>query len=334
MKRVTIKELSKYISLSTSTISRAFANDQSIHPETRQRVLDAAKELGYKPNPIALNLKYGHSKNIGFVVPEMVTPYSANVLRGIQNILLPLGYHIIIQQSDEDANSEAKNLLFLEEFNIDAVIINMTDAFKNENVYRQMMEKGIPLVFFDRLPPETLDVSKVIVEDFKMAAEIVQTLIQQGRKNIAHIQGPPTIRNATERAAGYEKVVREHGILQTNLISRTEGASTIHGRQAMESLLHKRPDIDAVFAFTDTLAIGAMNYLLEKGIKVPEEIAVVSFSGTELATIVFPSLSSVESPLIKMGEAAAELVLEKLKAPNGGNRTIVLEAQIALRASS
>ncbi|WP_262506688.1 LacI family DNA-binding transcriptional regulator [Sphingobacterium sp. ML3W] len=124
MKRITIKDLSKYLLLSTSTISRALLNDKNIHEDTKKKVLDAAEKLGYKPNPSALNLKYGRTKNIGLLVPEMVTPFSSTVLRGIQHILYPLGYRVMIMQSDENPEIERKNLQLLEEFNVDAIIIN------------------------------------------------------------------------------------------------------------------------------------------------------------------------------------------------------------------
>ena len=102
MSRITIKDLSKFLSLSTSTISRALLNDKNINAETQKKVLEAAEKLGYKPNPTALSLKYGQTKNIGLVVPEMITPFSSKVLQGIQNILYPLGYRVIITQSDEN----------------------------------------------------------------------------------------------------------------------------------------------------------------------------------------------------------------------------------------
>ena len=147
MKRITIKDLAKYLLLSTSTVSRALLNDKNIHPDTKQKVLDAAEKLGYKPNPTALNLKYGQSKNIGLVVPEMITPFGAKVLRGIQNILYPLGYRIIITESDENPEIERKNLLLLEEFNVDGIIINLSHETHNQDLYQQIMDRGIPLVF-------------------------------------------------------------------------------------------------------------------------------------------------------------------------------------------
>lgn len=334
MKRITIKDLAKHLLLSTSTISRALVNDPNIHPDTKQKVLDAAEKLGYRPNPTALNLKYGQSKNIGFVVPEMITPFAAKVLRGIQSILYPLGYRIIITESDENPAVERKNLLLLEEFNVDGIIINLCHESQNQDLYQQIMDRGTPLVFFDRIPGKSLDASKVMVNDSIKTSLMIEHLIDTGRRRIAHIMGPLTIRNSTERAMGYERILTKHRIFDPELIIKTEGTSFEHGRMAAQQLLDKKIAFDGIFAFTDTLAIGAMNYLHEQHIKIPEEVAIASFSGTELATIVYPQLTSVEQPLSQMGEIAAGLILEKIKDNTAPSRTVVMDAEIVYRAST
>ncbi|MBB6501123.1 LacI family DNA-binding transcriptional regulator [Pedobacter cryoconitis] len=334
MKRITIKDLAKHLLLSTSTISRALVNDKNIHPDTKKKVLDAVEKLGYRPNPTALNLKYGQSKNIGFVVPEMITPFTSKVLRGIQNILYPLGYRVIITESDENPLIERKNLLLLEEFNVDGIIINLCHKSYNQDLYQQIMDRGIPLVFFDRIPGKSLDASKVMVNDNIKASLMIEHLIDTGRKRIAHIMGPSTIRNSTERAMGYKRILTKHGIFDPDLMVKTEGATFEHGRSAAQQLVDKKIEFDSIFAFTDTLAIGAMNYLLEQHIKIPEEVAIASFSGTELATIVHPQLTSVEQPLVEMGEIAAGLVLEKIKDIESPSKTIVMDAKLIYRAST
>jgi len=334
MKRITIKDLARHLLLSTSTVSRALVNDKHIHPETKAKVLDAALELGYKRNPAALNLKYGQSKNIGLVVPEMVTPFSSKVLRGIQHILYPLGYRIIITESDEDPVRERENLLLLEEFNVDGIIINLCDQMENQEIHQQLLDRGIPLVFFDRIPALALNAPKVRVYDLKHASIMVEHLIATGRKRIAHIKGPVNVRNSEERAAGYKQVMQKYGIFDPKLIIEAGGLSFDHGKKAVEVLFAKQIDFDGIFAFTDTLAIGAMNFLLEKQVKIPQDVSVSSFSGTELATMIFPQLTSVEPPLIKMGEVAATLILEKIADFNTENRVVFLDAELKLRSST
>ncbi|SFN24562.1 transcriptional regulator, LacI family [Chryseobacterium oleae] len=334
MKRITIKDLSKFLSLSTSTISRALLNDKNVSYETKKRVLDAADQLGYKPNLTALNLKSGQSKTIGVVVPEMITPFSAKVLEGIQNVLYPLGYRLVITQSDENPLIERKNLQLLEGFNVDGIIINLCHETYNNDLYQQIINQGTPLVFFDRIPSKSLDVSKVVVDDYINSSLMVEYLIKTGRKRIAHIMGPQTIRNAVERANGYRRIMTKYNIFDEDLIITTEGMSFDYGKEAVKQLLHKKTSFDSIFAFSDTLAIGAMNFLLENNIKIPGDVAVASFSGTELSTIVYPQLTSVQQPLVKMGETAAELMLEKIKDNSAPSRTVLMDAVLVYRAST
>ncbi|WP_288435079.1 LacI family DNA-binding transcriptional regulator [uncultured Chryseobacterium sp.] len=334
MRRITIKDLSKFLSLSTSTISRALLHDKNVNEETRKKVLDAAEKLGYKPNLTALNLQSGQSRTIGFVVPEMITPFSSTILKGIQNVLYPLGYRIIITQSDEDPLIERKNLQLMEEFNVDAVIINLCHETYNNDIYQSIMDKGTPLVFFDRIPHKSLDVSKVIIDDSIKAALMVEYLIKTGRKRIVHIMGPSTIRNAVERVNGYKRILMKYNIFDENLIIQTDGMTFEHGKKAVKQLLNKKIDFDSIFAFSDTLAMGAMNFLLEQKIRIPDEVAIASFSGTELSSMVFPQLTSVQQPLEKMGEAAAELALEKIKNSNAPSQSVLMDAKLVYRAST
>lgn len=334
MRRITIKDLSKFLSLSTSTISRALLHDKNVNEETRKRVLDAAEKLGYKPNLTALNLQSGQSRTIGFVVPEMITPFSSTVLKGIQNILYPLGYRIIITQSDEDPLIERKNLQLLEEFNVDAIIINLCHETSNNDIYQNIMDRGTPLIFFDRIPHKSLDVSKVIIDDAIKASLMVEYLIKTGRKRIVHLMGPSTIRNAVERVNGYKRILMKYNIFDENLIVQTDGMTFEHGKKAVKQLLNKNIEFDSIFAFSDTLAMGAMNFLLEQKVRIPDEVSIASFSGTELSTMVYPQLTSVQQPLEKMGEAAAELALEKIKNNNLPSRAVLLDAELIYRAST
>jgi len=334
MKRTTIKDLAQYLSLSTSTISRALLNDKNINSETKKKVIEAADKLGYKPNATALNLKYGKTKSIGFVVPEMTTPFSSKVLQGVHNILYPLGYKVIILQSDEDPLREKENLLLLENFNVDGIIINLCHETYNQDLYQEIIYRGTPLVFFDRIPQNKLDVSKVIVDDHIKASLMIEHLVSNGRTKIVHLMGPSTIRNAVERANGYKRILSKYNLYDPQLMVKTNGMGFEDGRKAAKQLMDNKIKFDSIFAFTDTMAIGAMNYLQEQGAKIPEEIAIASFSGTEFSTNVYPQLSSVEQPLTEMGESAAALVMEKIKDPSSMSRTITLDAKLVYRAST
>ncbi|WP_455624998.1 LacI family DNA-binding transcriptional regulator [Parabacteroides sp.] len=333
MKHVTIKDIAEALCLSTSTVSRALGDDKNIRRETKEKVLAAARQLGYNPNPVALNLKYGRTNTIGVIVPEMTTPFAAEVINGIQEILYPEGLKVIIAQSNEDPRTERENLRLMERFRVDGIIISLCDQFENREEYIRLQRQGIPLVFFDRIPGD-LDVSKVRVDDYAKSFFLVEHLIRSGRKRIAHLQAPSSLYNATERARGYKDALAKFRLPYDDSLVIKTGVTIDNGKEAARRLLASGVSFDALFAFTDTLAIGAMNELRERHVRIPEEVAVASFSGTILSTIVNPRLTTVEQPLREMGRASAALALEKIRQPSAPNRTVVLDACIKLRAST
>lgn len=333
MKPVTLKDLAVHLALSTSTISRALVNDKHIRAETRQRVLMAARALGYRKNPMALNLKFGRSNSIGFIVPEMITPFAAQVLEGIQAVLSPQGYQVIIAQSNEDPELEKKNLLLMQQFRVDGMIISPSHQSYNQSVYQQIQHSGIPLVFYDRIP-ENLSVSTVTVNDYEKSYFMVEHLIRSGRTRLAHIQGPAYIYNARERFRGYQYALAKFKIPYDPALVISTGLTVEDGKWAATQLLKSQVRFDSIFAFTDTLAIGAMNYLREQGLRIPQDVAIASFSGTTLSTLVTPQLTTVEQPLHRMGQTAAEILLDKIVDRTSPDQSIVLTAELKFRAST
>lgn len=333
MKYVTIKDIARYLSISVSTVSRALANDKNIRKETKEKVLETAEKLGYKPNPVATNLKYGHTNTVGVIVPEMVTPFASRVISGIQNVLYANGIKVIIAESGEDPEKEKENLQLMERFMVDGIIISQCSYKKNKKEYLRLQKAEMPMVFYDRIP-YGLDVPQVVVDDYMKSFFLVERLIGSGRKHIAHIQGPDDVYNSHERARGYKDALKKFNIPFDERLLIGAGVTFDDGKKVADELLERNLLVDAVFAFTDTLAIGAMNRLRERGKKIPEEVAIASFSGTELSTIVYPELTTVEPPLFQMGKNAAELILEKIKNPMSPNRSVVLNAEIRMRAST
>ena len=333
MKHVTIKDIARHLSVSVSTVSRALVDDKNIRKETKEKVLEAAKLLGYKPNPVATNLKYGHTNTVGVIVPEMVTPFFSCVINGIQEVLYAHGIKVIIADSDEDPEKERENLLLMERFMVDGIIISLCSYKKNREEYLRLQKAEMPMVFYDRIP-HGLDVSQVTVDDYTKSFFLVEHLIRTGRRQIVHIQGSDDVYNSMERTRGYKDALAKFHIPWDERMLVRGGLTLEDGKNVADDLLGRNLPFDAVFAFTDTLAIGAMNRLREQGKKIPEEVAVASFSGTALSTIVYPGLTTVEPPLFQMGKETARLILEKIKNPASPNRSVVLDAEIKLRAST
>lgn len=332
MKHITIKDIARELCISVSTVSRALADDKNIRRETKEKVLEAAQRLGYRPNPVATNLKYGHTNTVGIIVPEMVTPFASKVINGVQDVLYTHGIKVIIANSEEDPEKEKENLRLMERFMVDGIIISQCSYKQNLEEYRQLQQAEMPLVFYDRIP-HGMEVSQVLVDDYMKSFFLVEELIRSGRKNIVHIQGPDYIYNSIERSKGYQDAMQKFRLTDSIRIITSLGMNFEDGKAIADQLLDTRQNLDAVFAFTDTLAIGIMNRLRERGTKIPNDVAIASFSGTELSSIVYPPLSTVEPPLYQMGKQAAELILEKIKNTASLSRSIILNAEIKLRES-
>ena len=334
MKHVTIKDIARYLDISVSTVSRALVDDKNVKKETKEKVLEAARILEYKPNPVATNLKYGYTNTVGVIVPEMVTPFASKVVSGIQNVLYANGIKVIVADSGEDPERERENLKLMEHFMVDGIIISLCSWRKNAEDYRRLQKAELPMVFYDRIP-HGLDVPQVIVDDYRKSFFLVEKLILGGRKRIVHIQGPDDIYNSQERLRGYMDAMAKYKLpVEEDSMIFKAGMTFEAGAKVAETLVKKCVSFDAVFAFTDTLAIGVMNRLRELGIKIPEEAAIASFSGTELSTIVYPKLTTVEPSLFQMGEKAAEMILEQIKKPDAPKRIEVVNAEIRMRESS
>lgn len=333
MKRITIKDIAKYLSVSVSTVSRALLDDKNTRRETKEKVLKAAKELGYKPNPVATNLRYGRTNTIGVIVPEILTPFASTVVNGIQDILYPQGFKVMLVESNESAQQEKENLRLMERFMVDGIIVSVCNYKENREDYLRLQTMGLPVVFYDRIP-HGIDAPQVIVDDYRKSFFMVEHLIRKGYKRIVHLRGPDCVYNSLKRYEGYRDALSKFRIsLDSNLVLK----SNLHfddGEKMAEWLITENIHFDALFAFTDTLAIGAMNRLRELGRRIPQDVAIAGFSGSILSSIVYPKLTTVEPPLLEMGKTAAKLVLGKIKDPTSANKTIVLDALLKIREST
>ena len=333
MKHVTIKDIARSLCISVSTVSRALTDDKNIRRETREAVLREAERLGYRRNPVAMNLKMGRTNTIGVIVPEMHTPYASQVVAGIQSVLYKNNQKVMIAESDESPLRERESLQMMEEFMVDGLIVSLCSYKQNVDVYRRLAAAGMAIVFYDRIPHGLDDMPQVMVDDNNDSYFMAEHLIRLGRRRIAYLYGPDDVYNTVERERGYREAMEKFHVYDPQLVIRT-GMTFADGAAAVDDLERRGIEFDAVYAFTDTLAIGAMNRLRELGRRIPEDVAVAGFSGTELSTIVYPKLTTVEPPLTEMGQRAAELVLEKVRNPEVENRKIVLRTEMKCRAST
>lgn len=334
MPYVTIKDIAKQLGVSPSTVSRALRNDKNISPDTKHSIVNLAKELGYKPNTNAINLRQRKTHIIGIIVPEMITPFFITVINHIQDLLYKDGYEVIITQSQEDPEKELKNLLLMENYRVEGIIMSICHLNQNEEEYIRLQKRGISIVFFDRVP--NIDAPKIVINDYQKSFFLVEHLIRSGRKRIVYLEGPTYLQNSIDRKKGYKDALKKFKYEYDSKLVVQAGVSIEDGEKAIAHMVEiDKIDFDAICCFTDTLAIGAKNYLQVHGYKIPEDISLAGFSGSLLSTIVQPQLTTVEQPLAEMAEAAVKLLLEEMsETPPTKYETIVLDAKIQLRAST
>lgn len=334
MKYATILDIARELGISKSTVSRALrGDDRNVNKETKKKIVETAEKMGYKRNELAVNLRKQSTRTIGIVVPEMVTPFYMNFITDAQQLLNKRGYRVTLAQSHEDPEAERANLHMLEDYRVEGILISACHNRKNLDVYRQLMDKGIPLVFFDRTIAD-ISAPKVKIDDYAKAFFVVEHLIRSGRKKIVHLAGPAYIENARERKKGYRDALEKFHIPYNPEYGVEAGVNFADGEKAVEELIRKKMPFDAIFSFTEMSALGAKHCLQKLHYAIPEDVSMACISGTELCRLVHPSLTTVEQPVKQMAEAASRLMVEKIENPVIPDETIVVNARMIIREST
>ena len=329
----TIKDIAKKLGVSTSTVSRALADRWDINPKTRELVLETARQMNYRPNPMAVMLSKHRTKTIGVIIPEFYNSFFPTVIEGIQDVLQKTGHKLLIMQSKESMETERINIEFLEDCMVDGIILAITQEGENVELYKHLIERSIPIVFISRASMQ-INAPRIMIDNYKMSLAAVEHLILTGRRHIAHISGPVNLNITYERKRGYLDALAKYGLDEDDSLIIPGGTILKDGYEATRTLLSSPRNIDAIFAFNDHAAIGAMRYLKEVGKRIPEDIAIVGFSESHSALIVEPKLTSVAQPLTEMGHKAAEIILKLIDNKKITDMNVRLEAQLNIRESS
>jgi LacI family transcriptional regulator len=311
----TIKDIAKALGLSTSTVSRALRDSHEISTETKQLVLEYATRINYHPNPIALSLKEKRSRSIGVIVAEIANSFFSQAINGIESVAYDKGYNVIISQSHESYDKEVMTLQYLASRSIDGLLISVSTATKDLQHLRALHERGFPIVFFDRIV-EDINTHKVMVDNFRGAYDATMHLIKQGYKNIATITNSENLSITRERVAGYVEALAQKNIKARKPMIKYcfhGGMILSEVEEAITQLMKNRPRPDAIFTSSDKLTTGCMRVLKAKGIRIPDDIAVVGFSNSDIIELLDPPLTVVRQPAFEMGQVATELLLQLIE---------------------
>lgn len=347
-RKVTLKQIAKELDVSISTVSKALRNSIEISEDTRQKVQAFAKLYNYRPNNIALSLKNRKTKTIGIIIPEIVHHFFSKVITGIELIANQRGYNVIVGLSNESFDKEVINMQMLANGSIDGFILSIAKETLQQQDYHHFTEtinQGMPIVMFDRVVNE-IPCDKVIVDDVKGAKLAVEKLITNGCENIAIITTKDYVSVGKLRTYGYLKALEDHKIDPTSsLILKVDDKLLSENHlesleKEIENLFKSNKKIDGVFAVNELYAVTAMKVARKLNINIPQELQIISFTDGVLSKHATPSLSTVSQHGQKIGEKAAELLINRLETEDTDEETeevyetIVIETELIEREST
>ncbi len=335
--QVTIKDIARELGISPSTVSRALKDHPDISPETKKLVVDLAEKLHYQPNSIALSLRRSKTNTIGVVIPEIVHFFFSTIISGIEDIAYDAGYNVIVTQSNESYEREVTDTKALFNSRVDGMLVSVSRETQKFDHFKALFDRGMPLVFFDRVC-ESIDTSKVIVDDFEGALEATEHLILQGYRKIAHLKGPENLNISEKRLQGYLKALEKHNItVDESLIVDCSHGTDKEGMEVTLDLLNADNRPDAIFANNDMAGLGAMMAIKEKKLNIPNDVAVIGFSNWRFTSLTVPALSSVAQPGFEMGQEAAKLLIKQIEMSDDDvllPETKILKTTLIPRSSS
>ncbi len=331
-----MKDIAAELGLSVVTISKVLRDHPDISVETRERVLKRVKELNYSPNAMARSLVTGRSYLVGLVVPDLLHPFFAEIAVAISKTIRKRGYSLIIASCEEDPALEEQEISQMVARRLDGLII--AACANNTRSFERLDEQSEPFVLIDRSYPE-FGANFVGLDDVAAGRIATQHLIAAGCKRIAHIRGRD---NSTgiDRMLGYQEALQSAGmpVLDKYVIMRekVDCDSRQQGAEAAERLLATKPRPDGIFCYNDPMAIGAMQTILDAGLRIPEDIAIIGCGNLHYDDLFRVPLSSIDQQSAELGERAGNLVLSLIESKTGRPRRkhVVLEPRLIVRASS
>lgn len=335
---VTIKDIAKALGLSTSTVSRALRDSYEISAETKRLVKEYATSINYRPNPIALSLKEKRSRSIGVIVCEIANSFFSQIINGIESIAYDQGYNVTISQSHESFQREVLDVSHMASRSIDGLLISVSAETQNFDHLKKLHAQGLPIVFFDRIVHD-IKTHKVTSNNAAGAHAATIHLISNGYRRIANLAAADYMTISQERISGYRRALSEKGMPYDEALVKhcTHGGMLEQEVEvAMDQLLSLPQKPDAILASADKLTTSCLRYLHKRGLKVPDDIALVGFSNSDLTELLNPPLTIVKQPAFEIGRTATEMLLQQIesKRPIKQYEHKVLPAELFIRESS
>lgn len=329
-KRVTIYDIAEKANVSISTVSRVFNNNPSVSKKTRRKVQKVIDEMNYVPSAIARSLVSKSSKTIGLIVSDVTNPFFTDTIDGVESVLSAQGYTVLLCDTRYSFERENKYISQMFERRVDGIIIFSAYA-KDEDLIKKT-KRILPLV---SVQSTFKGVDCINTTDEDGAFEAVDYLIKLGHRNIAFLVYDYDNSTITNRMKGYLKAHKVNQIpVNKNYIVKSKFSPNVGYYMTIE-LLEKFPEVTAIFAYNDVIAIGAYMAINQKGLKIPDDISIIGYDDIEMASIISPRLTTVAQPFYDMGKTAAELIIKRIKEDTSSTpQVILLPTKLIIREST
>lgn len=328
MRKITLNDVAEKANVSKTTVSMVLNNKPiNVSDETRKNILDAAKELSYIPNTIARSLSTKKTNTLGVILPDIENPFFAEMGKAIECTAEELGYNVILCNSYDKEEREEKQTKLLISRLVDGVIL--ASGGNDDRCLKLMRNNKVPFIVVDRYIKTDLDYSGVFCSNEEGIKLALDYLYKKNKRNIAFVRGERGVQTADSRYDYYEKISKEFGIFNKDLIF--EGKFDITGgMKATENLIKSIKKIDAILYSSDIMALGGMKILIRKGYNIPKNVSIMGYDNINISQIMEPELTTIAQPIYKMGETACKLIVDiiekKIK-----NTTIVLRPKLLER---
>jgi len=328
---VTIKDIAKLANVSITTVSRVINNKtEGVSEETRNRILQLVKELGYQPNAIARGLVTKKTKTVGLIIPDISNPFFPDIARGEEDSAHIYGYNVFLCNTDDNLEKESEYINALKEKYVDGIIFTSSSIPKHEHI-TDLIKSGIPVVIMDRRI-DSEDIYGVFLDNYEGGYIATKYLIDLGHKRIGCITGPLYISNAIERLEGYKRALVDNEIEVDNRLIFEGDYKINSGIIGAEKLLEH--EVTAIFASNDLMAYGAYKAIRSYGYKIPDDISVVGFDDIQLSQILEPQLTTIRQPAYDMGLAAARMLIKLVEGKKLKKKIINFRPQLIIRQST
>ncbi|MGY5354763.1 LacI family DNA-binding transcriptional regulator [Wenyingzhuangia sp. IMCC45467] len=334
-RKTTIKDIANVLKITPSAVSRALNNNPRISDKTKAAVKKVALELEYQPNQLASALRSGKSNLVGIIVPKTNSYFFTTVVESIEYELNKEGYNVIITQSNESYDKECRNIQTLLQIQVDGIIASLANETVDFSHYEKIKSKGIPLILYDR-GENDIGVDYVGIDDYESSHLVIEHLVNQGCKRIAHLAGLSKTRIYKNRIRGYIDAIEKYHLPLDNNLIKESNLTLEDGRNKTKELLKLPNKPDAIYAAGDYAALGALQVLQENNIRVPEDIALVGFSNEPFTSLIRPTITTISQHNKEIGSLVAKQFLKRVNDKNWKpvlTKTI-LNAKLIIRESS